>query len=134
METTYSSDSASMPQPTTSLHMTPSNPNLHDTNLVSFPFETENKEDDDNNETKTIDGISFHIHKEIKDSFIVKNIRFTDNEKEHHYTERLKYLDLEKFKDYFTKADLQLKHIFGDYKLTSFDKNTSERLILIATL
>jgi hypothetical protein len=43
-----------MPQPTTSLHMTPSNPNLHDTNLVSFPFETENKEDDDNNETKTI--------------------------------------------------------------------------------
>jgi len=83
-------------------------------------------------EVKTIDGIEFHIEREIKDGFILKHISFTDKGKNHAYTEHVKYLDLEKFQEYFTAAGLTITHTFGNYQLSHFDANTSERLILVA--
>ncbi len=84
-------------------------------------------------EIKTVDGIEFHIEREIKDGFILKQISFTDKDVNHSYTEQVKYLDLEKFKTYFTTAGLEIKHIFGDYQLSEFDTQTSDRLILVAS-
>lgn len=85
-------------------------------------------------ETKSIDGVNFTIFKEIVNGFIVKHIRFNDQGKSYHFTEYVKYIDLEKFQDYFFKANLKLKHTFGDYNLNSFNKEISDRLILVATL
>lgn len=83
-------------------------------------------------ETKTIDGIKFIIKKEIKNGFILKHISFFANDKEHNYTEQVKFLTLEKMEAYFESAGLKIKHIFGDYSLQNFNKKTSDRLILIA--
>jgi cyclopropane fatty-acyl-phospholipid synthase-like methyltransferase len=83
-------------------------------------------------EMKTVDGIDFHIEREIKDGFILKHISFTDKGKDHSYTEHVKYLDLEKFKSYFASAGLTLQHVFGNYQLSEFDPKTSDRLILVA--
>ncbi len=83
-------------------------------------------------EVKTIDDIAFHIQREIKDGFILKHISFTDKGVEHSYTEQVKYLDLEKFQEYFAAAGLTITQTFGDYQLSEFDVNTSERLILVA--
>lgn len=83
-------------------------------------------------ESKIIDGIEFHIEREIKDGFILKHISFSDKGKEHSYTEHVKYLDLDKFQEYFTAAGLSIQHTFGDYQLSDFDVHTSERLILVA--
>jgi SAM-dependent methyltransferase len=83
-------------------------------------------------ELKTVDGIDFHIEREIKDGFILKHISFTDKGKHHSYTEHVKYLDLEKFQAFFKEAELTLQHVFGDYQLSEFDPQTSDRLILVA--
>jgi len=83
-------------------------------------------------EIKTVDGIDFHIEREIKDGFILKHISFADQGTDHSYTEHVKYLDLEKFQQYFASAGLTLQHIFGDYQLSKFDPQTSDRLILVA--
>ncbi|MBE7630308.1 class I SAM-dependent methyltransferase [Tenacibaculum piscium] len=83
-------------------------------------------------EIKTIDGIEFHIKRELKDGFILKHISFFADEKQHNYTEQVKFLTLDKMEVYFEKAGLEIKHVFGDYALNDFDKNTSDRLILIA--
>ena len=83
-------------------------------------------------EVKTIDGIAFHIQREIKDGFILKHISFTDQGVDHSYTEQVKYLDLAKFEEYFTAAGLTITQTFGDYQLSEFDVKTSERLILVA--
>lgn len=83
-------------------------------------------------EVKTVDGIDFHIEREIKDGFITKHISFSDQNEDYSYTEHVKYLDLEKFKTYFTAAGLTLQHVFGDYQLSEFDPQTSDRLILVA--
>ncbi len=83
-------------------------------------------------EVKTIDGIEFHIKREIKDDFILKHISFDADNKEHSYTEQVKFLTLEKMQSYFENAGLKIKHVFGNYSLNEFNANTSDRLILVA--
>ena len=83
-------------------------------------------------ETKIVEDLTFHITREIKDGFIIKNISFFADEKKHEYTERVKYLDAEKMKAYFEKVGFKITNIFGDYNLSDFDTQTSNRLILVA--
>ena len=83
-------------------------------------------------ETKIVEEITFNIRREIKNGFILKHITFTEANAAHSYTERVKYLDLSKMTSYLNKVGFQLVAIFGDYNLTTFEKNTSDRLILVA--
>ena len=83
-------------------------------------------------ETKIVDAISFNIQREIVDGIILKHISFFADGEHHHYTERVKYLDLQKMTTFIEKVGLNIKHIFGDYHLNTFDKNNSKRLIIIA--
>ncbi len=83
-------------------------------------------------EIKTIDGIEFNIQKEIKDGFILKHISFTAEGKSHSYTERVKFLTLEKLQSYFDRVGLQVTHVFGNYNLNEFNSQSSDRLIIVA--
>ncbi len=85
------------------------------------------------NEVKSIEGIDFLIHRKIENGFIIKEITFTIDRKNHSYFERVKYLDAEKFTSYFKKAGLKINHIFGNYSLSDFDKETSNRLIFVVS-
>ena len=84
-------------------------------------------------ETKTIDGINFHISRKIEDGFIIKQISFVANNEDHCYFEKVKYINLEKFTFYLQNAGLKIKHIFGDYQLSNFDVKTSKRLIFVVS-
>jgi SAM-dependent methyltransferase len=84
------------------------------------------------NETKTINGISFNIKKYIEDDYIVKEITFTDKGKRFHFYERLQIFHLSDFEKYFEDCHLSIQHVFGDYKLSDFNLQQSDRLILIA--
>jgi SAM-dependent methyltransferase len=83
-------------------------------------------------EIKSINNINFKISKELIDGYIVKNINFEDKGFEYHFQEKVKALTLNNFKTYFNLANLKIEAIFGDYNLSPFDENNSERLILIA--
>ncbi|WP_435415284.1 class I SAM-dependent DNA methyltransferase [Polaribacter aestuariivivens] len=83
-------------------------------------------------ETKVVDGITFHIKREIKNGFILKHISFFADNKQHSFTERVKFLDLDKMTSYFNQVGFTIMHIFGDYKLNDFDSENSNRLILVA--
>ncbi|MDC7999775.1 class I SAM-dependent methyltransferase [Aequorivita todarodis] len=82
-------------------------------------------------ERKKIGNIVFHLEKYVEDGYIIKNIRFKEEGEDYFFTERVKALTLEDFNIYFEAAEVELKHTFGDYHLNKFDKNSSERLILI---
>lgn len=82
-------------------------------------------------ETITKNNIVFNIKRKIKDNFIVKEIRFIADDKEHYFIERVQYLSLATLKNFIKKANLKLKHTFGEYSLTAFDSKKSSRLILI---
>ena len=83
-------------------------------------------------ETKVVDGITFDITREISNGFILKHISFFADAKKHSYTERVKYLDLEKMTYYLEKVGFKIEHTFGDYYLNSFNSKTSNRLIIVA--
>ncbi|MGV3459434.1 MAG: class I SAM-dependent DNA methyltransferase [Flavobacterium sp.] len=82
-------------------------------------------------ETKTVEGIDFHIKRYVKGGHIFKEIDFEDKGEKFHFTERVQALTLENFEAMMEEAGIYLLDIFGDYKLRKFFKNESERLILI---
>ena len=82
-------------------------------------------------ETKTVDGIDFHIKRYVKDGHIFKEIAFQDQGESFHFTEKVQALTLQDFQDMMEKAGIYLLDIFGDYKLKKFHKTESERLIMI---
>ena len=84
-------------------------------------------------EIKTVAGIKFNLQREITDSFILKHISFNDKDISHSFTEKVKYLDLEKFETYFSAAGLKINHIFGNYQLSKFNSEISDRLIFVAS-
>lgn len=82
-------------------------------------------------ETKTVDGIDFHIKRFHIDNHIYKEIDFEVKGKKFHFTEKVQALTLEDFEAMMEKAGIFLLDVFGDYKLRKFHKKDSERLIMI---
>lgn len=82
-------------------------------------------------ETKVIDGITFNIKRYTENSFICKNISFEAENNHYNFTEKVQALGLSDFENMMKKESIYLLDIFGDYNLQKFDKNTSERLIMI---
>jgi hypothetical protein len=82
-------------------------------------------------ETKEVDGITFHIKRFVKEDFIIKEIDFEDKGEAFHFTEKVRAYTLDDFKNMMEKCGIYLLDTFGDYKLKKYHKNTSERLIMI---
>lgn len=78
------------------------------------------------------EGISFKIEKKIEESFIVKNINFSAEQNDFHFSEYVKRFGLDDFKEIFSQCGLVLQEVFGSYSLEEFHENSSDRLILIA--
>lgn len=75
--------------------------------------------------------LTFSIEKMIREKSIVKRIEFTDQGHDYYFEERVNLLTAEDFKKYSEAAGLQLKSIFGNYKLEPFEAASSDRLILL---
>ncbi len=85
-------------------------------------------------EVKIIEGIEFHITRDISDDgYILKDIRFEDKSEQHHFQERVKALRRADFLDYFDTAGLTVAELFGDYNLNPYVAERSERMIFIVT-
>ena len=82
-------------------------------------------------EVKIIENIEFHLKRYVKDGYIFKYIEFVHEGIEYTFQERVKAFSLKDFETLFEQADVNLLDIFGDYKLHKFDKNSSERLVMI---
>lgn len=83
-------------------------------------------------EVKIIEGIEFHINKEIQNNFIIKNISFIHQQQHYNFQERVKAITQTDFIRYFNLANLKIEATFGDYNLNPFNESTSERLIIVA--
>ena len=84
-----------------------------------------------NEETKFIDQINFRLKRAYENGNIVKTIDFTDKEKDFHFTEKVQALFPEDFQSLISQTNLKIDSIFGDYNLNPFDREVSDRLIII---
>ena len=83
------------------------------------------------NEILIRNNIKFNIKREINNDYVTKNISFNHNSKEYSFKEKVNALNLDNFKHYFSKTNLIIKEVFGDYKLNKFNSESSPRLIII---
>lgn len=82
-------------------------------------------------ETKTLEGIEFHLHKFISEGKIIKHINFEHRGKAYAFEERVQAFGLEDFERMFLKSGLQIVEKFGDYALNEYNETQSDRLILV---
>ncbi|RZJ36709.1 MAG: class I SAM-dependent methyltransferase [Flavobacterium sp.] len=82
-------------------------------------------------ETKTVEGIDFHIKRFELDGYIIKEIDFEVQGRRHHHVEKVRALTLSDFEHLMESANINLLDVFGDYKLHKFSRKDSERLIMI---
>jgi len=80
---------------------------------------------------KTVNGIDFYLKRSVKNGYIVKDIAFNFKGQDFNFYERVKAFSLNDFKTMFEQAELTLLDVFGDYQLNTFNKQNSERLIMI---
>lgn len=86
-----------------------------------------------NHEHKCIDNINFMIEKKIEAGQIIKKIMFEDSGKHYEFKEEVKALSKEDFEKYCNLAGLTIVDYFGSYDLKPFNKDHSDRLIIIAS-
>jgi len=84
-----------------------------------------------NEEIKFIDQINFRLKRAYENGNIVKTIDFTDKEKDFHFTEKVQALFPEDFQSLISQTNLKIDSIFGDYNLNPFDREVSDRLIIV---
>ncbi len=82
-------------------------------------------------ETKTVDGIDFHIKRWTDNGSIFKNIQFSYQETKYDFTEQVKAFTLHDFEQMMDEAGIYLLDTFGNYRLQKFDAQESSRLIMI---
>ena len=78
------------------------------------------------------EGIVFNIHKKIENGFLIKDIRFTDNQTAYHFTEKVAALQLKDFEKYLLHCGMKIITLFGDYNLKPFENERSPRLLIVA--
>lgn len=82
--------------------------------------------------TKIVDGIAFSLSKRFDGKYIYKDIKFKDEGKPFHFTERVQALTIDVFESLLSQTGFKILRTFGDFNLNSFNKMNSERLIIIA--
>lgn len=83
-------------------------------------------------ESKTIDGITFNLKREVVDGFIVKTIQFSDQGQDFEYQEKVQALLLSDFENYLEQTNFSIYKVAGDYNLGNFELENSNRLIIFA--
>lgn len=82
-------------------------------------------------EIKEVDGIEFHISRQVVNGKIIKSINFEHRNKHFAFKEEVKDYKTADFERLFAAAGFEITHTFGDYLLNPFDVNQSNRLIFI---
>lgn len=83
-------------------------------------------------EEKEIDGINFKIKRSFDSYHIHKNIKFTDENKDFEFSERVQALLKDDFEYLLEKSGFVIEKLFGDFDLNPFNDSVSNRLIIIA--
>ena len=83
-------------------------------------------------EVKIIDGIKYQISREYDENYIHKHIKINEKGKIKIYKERVQSLNQEDFKELLNECNFEIIDTFGDFKLSNFNEETSDRLIIIA--
>jgi hypothetical protein len=79
-----------------------------------------------------VDGIDFHLSRQIRNGHVYKMVDFVAEGRQYHFEERVRLFTLTGFEAMLAAAGLTLRRTYGGYDPSVFDREHSERLIMIA--
>jgi SAM-dependent methyltransferase len=82
-------------------------------------------------ENKHIEGIDFHITKNVEHDKIIKTITFEHKNKNFAFREEVQAFSKCDFERLFQASNFEILHLFGDYSLNAFEEEKSDRIIFI---
>lgn len=74
---------------------------------------------------------TFHIHRFIKDDWVIKRIEFRANGMDHSVEEKVRLISKEQFVQLLAPYAMKMVHTFGNYALDPFNNTRSERMIML---
>ena len=77
------------------------------------------------------DGVRFSIQRYKRGKWLYKDIQFQIDEHSYKFQEQVELLEINDFINLFSQVNLQLVDLFGNYQLDAYDKDLSNRQILI---
>ena len=77
------------------------------------------------------DGVRFSIQRYKKGKWLYKDIQIQIDEHSYKFQEQVELLEVNDFITLFSQVNLQLVDLFGNYQLDAYDKDLSNRQILI---
>ncbi|MDP5272644.1 class I SAM-dependent methyltransferase [Chengkuizengella axinellae] len=77
------------------------------------------------------EGMKIEEYRSIEEGFVQKRIVIKDGNQERTYLEKVKLYDLPSFENMISLANLQLDSVYGNYDQSTFEENSSPRLILV---
>lgn len=83
-------------------------------------------------EVKTVDGIDFNITRKCDGNHIIKTIDFNAEGEQHSFMEKVQYLPKDTLVRLIEASGLNVKAIYGDYQLNSFEESIADRCIIVA--
>lgn len=83
-------------------------------------------------EVKEVNGVRFQITRGIVDNRVRKQIAFEHDGSDYYFEESVQVFKLEDFEKLFAEAGFEIINRFGDYYLNPYDKEESDRIIILA--
>ena len=84
-----------------------------------------------NHELKKIDNINFIIKRRQDGKFVYKEISITDRKISYTFVEKVRLISKQEFIHYSEGLNMTLIDTFGDYHMNKYEKEHSDRLIMI---
>jgi ubiquinone/menaquinone biosynthesis C-methylase UbiE len=84
------------------------------------------------NESLIRGGVRFDISRKVENGRVIKDIRFDDKGKSHHFQEKVQLIYPQEFMSMLENSGFEIIHTFGTYQLDAFEKATSDRFITIS--
>ncbi len=81
---------------------------------------------------KTVKGIKFKLKRKVENGRIIKQISFTDKNKDYQFEERVRAFKRKELHKMLTANGFEIVDDFGSYDLKKFSPKNSDRLIILA--
>jgi SAM-dependent methyltransferase len=83
-------------------------------------------------EKRKVGDTVFNIERKQVNGYLVKEIEFSHNNKKMNFRERVRAFTLVDFREMLTRSGFDILEVFGDYDLNPYEKERSNRLIIIS--
>jgi len=83
-------------------------------------------------EQKEIEGVKFSVRRKIENGFLVKDIHIIDGALQYNFEEKVSMFTSSLLKQAMEKHGFEIVKTFGDYNLSEFNIENSDRFILIS--